>query len=75
MARSVSQRKLSRKSQIDPISRLFRPKASRNERHLANVITTLAWYAKHSTLPVDNNGDDLEILLAVSTVLHRAGKL
>jgi hypothetical protein len=74
MARTLSPEKLSSKSKIDQISWLFRPEASHQEHILADVISTLARYAKDSTLLVDNN-DDLEILLAVSTVLHRAGKL
>lgn len=74
MAQSLSAAKLSRKSKIDQISRLFRPEASHQEQILADVISTLAWYAKHYPCP-PRNSHDLKLLLGVSIVLVRAGKL
>lgn len=77
MAVSVSPQKLSRKSKSDQISRLcqlFRPQATRQERILADVIKTLAWYAKHCPCP-PRNSHDLKILLRVSIVLARTGNL
>ena len=53
---------------------LFRPGATRRERVLADVIRTLAWYAKHCPCP-PRNSHDLKILLEVSIVLARAGEL
>ena len=74
MPRSVYLRKLSRKSKVDTISRLFRPEATNQDRTLADVISTLAWYAKHCPCP-PRNSHDLRILLRVSIVLAREGKL
>jgi hypothetical protein len=74
MPRSLSPRGFSRKSKIDQISRLFRPEASHQEHTLADVISTLAKYAKHCLSP-PRNKHDLKILLRVSIVLARAGKL
>jgi hypothetical protein len=73
MPRSLPPGKLSRK-QIDQISRLFRPDASHREHTLADVISTLAWYAKHGPCP-PRSSHDLGILLRVSIVLAQAGKL
>jgi len=77
MAVSVSPHKLSRNSkssQISHLGQLFGPRATRRERVLADVIETLAWYARHYPCP-PRNSHDLKILLRVSIVLARAGKL
>jgi hypothetical protein len=74
MALSLSRGTFSGKSKTDQISRLFRPEASHQEHILADIISTLAWYAKHCPCP-PRNSHDLKILLRVSVVLARAGKL
>ena len=53
---------------------LFRKDASPAERALADIIKTLAWYAKHPLSP-PRNSHDLRILLHVSIALASAGKL
>jgi hypothetical protein len=59
---------------VQTLEALFRPRAPRRERILADVIQTLAWYAKHCPCP-PRNSHDLKILLRVSVVLARVGRL
>lgn len=59
---------------VKTLEALFRPRAPQRERILADVIQTLAWYAKNCPCP-PRNSHDLRILLRVAIVLARAGKL